>query len=359
MKKFLLHISIVLLPLLCIPVFNYTVDPGHVYGNYEQGIAALLQHHRYVKNINPNFEHRRLKKALIESCDRDIDMLILGTSSAIYISEDMFDHKKILNLGVSAGTFKDISALLYHYIQMHGAPKEVIISVDPHHFNGANDDARWKNLSKEVDAFYHDVLSEDIAITFDYEKWTNLLSPSYFKESVIVFLWQKRMEYMYGWDFAFQTTEGDITAADTEQSVVVCNDGSIIPWRDPNLRPGEERKRITYVKPIWQWDFHELSSKEIDHWCKLIEYIQQQGIKLYFFETCYHPVLYKSLATEKRYDGARQAMMFIPELAKEYGIEIIGTYDPARYDFSDPDFLDALHMCRSSYRKILRDAQIE
>lgn len=359
MKKFLLHISIVLLPLLCIPVVNYLVDPGHIYGHYEQEIASLLQHHRYVKNINPNFDHRRLKKALIESCHRDIDMLILGSSSVIYISEDMFDNKNVLNLGVSAATYKDISALLYHYIQLHGAPKEVIIAVDPQHFSGTHDDARWKNISQEFLAFSHDVLSEDVAITFDYEKWTNLLSPTYFKESVIAFLWQKRREYMYDWDFTIQTTDNDITATDIEYSAVVANDGSIIPWKDIDLRPQEETKVITHVIPIKQWEYHELSSKEIDRWRKLIEFIQQQGIKLYFFESCYHPVLYKSLATEKRYDGARQAMLFIPELAKEYGIEMIGTYDPARYDFSDPDFLDALHMCRSAYRKVLGDAQIE
>ena len=97
MKKFLLAAVIVLLPLMSIPVVNYTIDPSHIYDHYEQKIVSLLQHHPYVTNVDQNMDERSYKKSLIDSCKTDADVLVLCSSSVMSISESMFKEKSLLN----------------------------------------------------------------------------------------------------------------------------------------------------------------------------------------------------------------------------------------------------------------------
>ena len=360
MKRFLRNISFIILPLLIIiPLVNHSVDPGHVYGGYEQEVASLLQNHRYVTNTNPNLECRRLKKSMIDSCKRDVDLLILGSSSVMMISEDMFKNRHVLNIGVSGAAFTDIASFLYYYLQHHSAPKTIIIGVDPQHFNGNFVDPRWRVVKQAYIDFCHNVLHETPPPTNPFDKWSNLYSLSYFQESVKVFLWQKGMEIFNNWDFSLHTTNHEIQAADVAQGVAVCYDGSYVFWSDEEFLPPSERKIVPNFKPIYIWMYDELSNREIEHWHKLIQFIQQKNIKCYLFTTAYHPVLYKRAMTDNQYEGAKAAMEYVNMLSEEYNVQVIGDYNPATYGLTESDFHDGFHMHRIIYRHILENAEIE
>ena len=360
MKRFLRNTSFIILPLLIIiPLVNYSVDPGHVYGGYEQEVASLLTKHTYVTNTNPNLDHRRLKKSMIDSCQHDVDMLLLGASSINSISEDMFRDRHILNLGVSGASFMDIASILYYYLQQRSAPKTIMISIDPQHFHGNYGDPRWSVFKQAYFDFCRNVLQEEPPTTDEYEKWTNLFSLSYFQEAAVAYLWQKKMEILYNWDFKIHTNDNGLQPADLAEGSAICYDGSFIPRRDVDIWPESKNDIDIHIKPIYRWIYQELSNEEITHWHKFILFIQQQGIKLYLFKTPYHPALYKRAMTDKQYVGAKLAMEYVNKLADEHNVEVIGDYNPATYNLSESDFYDELHVHRSVYRQIFSNAKIE
>lgn len=352
MRKFIQHISWVCIPLLCIPLVNYFIDPAHMYDHYEQQIVSLLQEHKYVINVDPDKDERALMKAMIDSCERDIDVLILGSSRIMLLSEKMFGGKHILNVGVSGATYEDIAALLYHFLQKHKPPQTIILGIDPQHFNANIGDTRWKSIDKEYAAYSKEVLQENVSCGFNTEKWANLFSIPYFKESVRYYA-----KHRCSNEIRMKAVDCEIEAEDIETGSAIGYDGSLIYGREYEMLPLSTTNTKAKNETYQQWEnYTELSAREIWRWEKLIQYIYiyEQDIKLYFYKAAFHPITYKRMMEEARYEGMRKGMEQIDKIAKENDIVLIGSYNPDDYHLRDSDFYDGMHMRRDAVERMLR-----
>lgn len=340
MKQFILRLLLVILPVvLLIPTVNYYIDPAHVYSyeEYEKGIVSALQSHKYVTNVDANHNERYFKKVLIDSSKTgDIDFLVLGSSRIMLISNDMLEGYNILNLGVSGATYEDITALCYYCIKTCGFPRKVLIGIDPQHFNENIGDMRWTELTKEYNDYKRDVLKDSTILRTEDKKKSNLFSPSYFQSSII---------YLRKKSFRFEG-QIPIQAVDSVDGInAICRDGSILYGREYTDRSLELIDQEALSIEYGQWEsFNDLSQNEIVRWQRFVEYLQSNGIQIYFQEAAFHPVTYQRFLNEPKYKGMVLAMDYVNELANMYDIPILGAYNPTKYGLNNSDFYDGMHM---------------
>ena len=340
MKQFILRLILIILSVvLLIPTVNYYIDPAHVYSyeEYEIGIVSALQSHKYVTDVDANHNERYFKKVLIDSCKtRDIDFLVLGSSRIMLISNDMLEGANILNLGVSGATYEDITALFYYYVKKYGFPRKVLIGIEPQHFNENIGDTRWTELTKEYNDYKGDVLKDSTILPVENKKISNLFSPSYFQSAI---------KYLRNNSFYF-ARQIPIQAVDDANGIkVICRDGSIQYDREYTDRSHDVVEKEALSLEYGQWEnFADLSPREIARWQCFLEYLQSNGVQIYFQEAAFHPITYQRFLNEPKYKGMVLAMDYVDELAKMYDISILGAYDPAKYGLTSSDFYDGMHM---------------
>lgn len=339
MKKFVLRIILILLPVaVIVPVVNIYVDPAHVYSyeKYERSIVSILQSNKYVTNVDLNHNERYFKKSLIDSCQEDIDILILGSSRVMLISNEMFHDTRILNLGVSGATYEDITALCYYYIKNKGVPHKVIIGIDPQHFNENIGDTRWTELTKEYNEYKKDILKDSNLFPIEHKKIKNIYSPSYFQSS---------FKYLCKNKFRISTDRNLQALENADGYKVICNDGSIKYGIEYDNRSIEEIEKLSHTLEYGQWEnFTDISQYEIYRWRCLLDYLQSLGIEIFIQEAAYHPITYLRFLTETKYMEMINAMDSMDKLAREYNIPILGAYNPQKYNLKSIDFYDGMHM---------------
>ena len=297
-------------------------------------------------------DERNFKKSLIDSCKEDVDILVLGSSRIMLLSEQMLNGESLLNLGVSGATYEDIAALFYHYIQTSKGPRKVIIGIDPQHFNANIGDTRWKTLRKEYMAYSKDILSNDVLVTPNFEKWENLISITYFQSAVRIGNESHRLK------------PGDaiISEDSIEYGCGYRDDGSLIYGRSYHNTPQDITNNLAKTEFYPQWDkYSELSKDEIDRWRRLIQYMKEKDIQVCLFNAAYHPIMYQRFMNDAKLDMMRQAMDYIHKFEIENDVEMIGSFNPNDNNFNlkEGDFYDGMHMRREVVEKILVNSNID
>ena len=362
MKKFILNLLIYFPVLIIIVAVNYFVDPGHRYArkNYVSVIVKMLDQ-GHVTNVDDNFDERELK--LLLAADRAktaVDMLILGSSRAMLISEKLFPGKTCLNLSVSGAGMNDEAALFQACLRNQIQMKRVILLVDPHFFNETNNGFPGKALEHDYQEYLQasgktgsgekpltpqgNGISALKAIEDFFSKLDrkmNVLSPSYF---------QKAIQHLI-------TKEGS-SLCNTEhydnRGNTIHTDGSWSYNETFRNQTQEEIDRLGMHYHYKGWDhYHSLSQQKIEELEKLISYIKRNGCDVLILNSSYHPYTYKRLTTLKEYRCMKTAMDFIPEFAAAHRLQTIGTFDPAKSHCDKTDFYDAMHMSTQGIEKIV------
>lgn len=345
MKKFIIHISFIFLPLLVIPVLNYMVDPAHLFDNYEQELVSILQRNEYVINVSPNFNERKFKRTLIDSCKQDVDVLVLGSSRVMLLSEPMFDGQTLLNLGMSGATFEDISGILYHYLQKGKCPCQIIIGIDPQHFNASIGDARWLELQDDYAQFSRNILGEKYTPRPQLEKYKTLFSISYFHEAIKSFRSRKKSAGLEGVSL--------IAGKDIPCGVGLRKDGSYVYGRDMEMLSIAETNKQAKEESYEQWDgFTVISKYETQRWKRLMGYIKEHNIDICLYKVPYHPIMYHRLVSDEKYEMMAQAMVYADQLAKDANVRIVGSYNPDDFNFAHEDFYDGMHVRKCALERI-------
>lgn len=362
MKKFIYNLLIYFPILIIIVVVNYFVDPAHRYArkNYTSTVVEMLKK-GHVTNVDDNFDERELK--LLLAADRAktaVDILILGSSRAMLISEKLFPGKTCLNLSVSGAGLNDEAALYQACLRNQIQIKRVILLVDPHFFNETNNGFPGKALEHDYQEYLQvlgkkesgekpltpqgDGISTLKVIEGFFSKLDrkmNVLSPSYF---------QKAIQHLI-------TKEGS-SLYNTEHydnwGNTIHTDGSLSYNETFRNQPQKEIDRSGMLYHYKGWDhYNSLSQQKIEELERLISYIRRNGCDMLILNSSYHPYTYKRLTTLKEYRCMKTAMDFIPEFAAAHQLQVIGTFDPAKSHCDKTDFYDAMHMSTRGIEKIV------
>ncbi len=338
--------------LVAIALFCYRVDPGNIFRNVlVETCGKWLLEGRDV-SITQNYDERLLQKYLIEFGTKNYDVLVLGSSRTMDIGSNLFGHRSIQNFSVSGASVEDDIALYYLYERLHGKPREIVIGGDAWIFNANNGQGRWKSVAKEYE--YGKRIMERIQAPFfriesvDWEKYTQLISWPYLNESIN----KAKKGDISNLDYGYRLADDRRALASNAQ--IKCSDGSII--RSVELLEADpEPKARQYISgDVYSLEgYDELDAELQKQFKTFVSYLKSQGIDIVLYLPPYHPIVYSYLAQNEKYQNALEAETYFRKVAMEYGIKVVGSYNPEQCELTNADFLDGMHMRRESVERVL------
>lgn len=341
----------VLCVLLIVASFNYWMDPGNIVDNavlVETCGKWLLEGHDVA--ITQNYDERLLQKYLIEHDTENYGVLIFGSSRTMDIGEDLFPERAVKNYSVSGASIEDDIALYFLYERIHGKPQTVIIGADAWLLNANSGQRRWKSVAKEY-AYGKGRVTKGGGIVdsknFDFEKYTQLLSWTYMKESIKKLESGKTSKDEPGYWLA------DDKAKVAKNAAIICPDGTHIPSVDAQERDAEPLARKYIAGDVYSLEkYDEVDIKLQSQIREFISYLKSQEIEIVLYLTPYHPIVYSYLLQNKKYHNIIAAELFFQALASECGIRVVASYDPKRCGLSNADFLDGMHMRKAAVERV-------
>jgi hypothetical protein len=333
---------------------NYCGDAANLFSDsYENEVASEIVEGNNVTNIL-NCDERNLQRLIIKKLDYRPDIVVLGSSRIMEITESMFKDSSLINNGVSGASIEDLLAIVELYAEKKWLPKKIIIGLDPWTLNKNNEQVRWRTLEKEYLLFLRRIkVDQMIFLKLDLGRHKNnikslfkfyeLISPSYFKSSLKVILFQgKRLKIT-------QETINDTFTRRSDNSI-----SYDVKYRSASIEE-IDKKVSEYIKGNLYSvrNFSELD-KAIQYQLEyMIKYLQSKNVEIDFVLTPYHPIVYK-LVSKEPFSKVLDSEKYLLQLASRYHIEVFGSFNPEVYNLNKHSFYDGMHSNSSAVNLILK-----
>lgn len=333
------------IPMIMICVCLYA-DPARLFdgGRYEMEVAKILASGKNAGNIL-NHNDRLLQKDYAEIIKQAPDIIAIGSSRSLQISQDLFPNETFHNSSVPNATLEDYMAILEFYLEKGLKPEKVILGVDPWVFNADNGHTRWKDFKDEYMASYLRVTNKVGKAKTNFklidDKYLTLLSPSYFQKSLTVLFRPKAVGEFYITD----KSEADVP--------IKMADGSYVYAKSIRNLTAEEvlnvaKKRIEEKAT----SYDKFDPQLVNLFEQFISYLQDNGIEVIIYLGPYHPATYSQILESSKYDIVCDVENRIRLIANEKGIKVIGSYDPEVAGVGIDDFHDWVHTRREAVARI-------
>jgi len=347
MIRFIIKTILSALPVLIVLVsVNYFCDPANIFHHaYEEEMIKIIYDGYHVTNIS-NYDDRIFQRKLIQGLSDKPDYVIIGSSRSMLIRGEYINNTSTINNSVSGASIEDMIAIYQIYNELDKLPKKIIMGIDPWTFNENNRQGRWCSLIDEYNR-YHDGDDKQVNPLYEYIKFMEIISPSYFQGS---------MEYI-GMNIFNERTKPEPTYGKYNETNTKLIDGSMVYARSIRevTKMQLERKVMKYLQEDIYGieDFDCLSPKITKALQQLVDTIRKKEIEIIFFLTPYHPTVYKVIGN--KYPMVIKSEAFIIEYAKANKIKLLGSFDPHKYDFNESSFYDGMHPKEPAIKKIFLD----
>ena len=112
-------------------------------------------------------------------------------------------------------------------------------------------------------------------------------------------------------------------------------------------------KIYSNTKPVYALGgYKSLSPPKTEILETFIHHLQNQNIKIVFYLSPYHPIVYDYFKSDNEYKIVFETEKYFKEFAKKNDIKVIGSFDPSAYHLQNSDFIDAMH-CQDHAIKII------
>jgi len=348
-KSFLLFVVVLL---TASALTNFIVDPGNIYPKYfsldyktpEANVKELINSQYGLTMPKNTWNDRDIKKALAEY-PINYDCAVIGSSHIMQISSNRQNKSltsicsKIKNLGVRGGSLEDYLAMSNIILKnTEFLPRTVVFGIDPWSLNFERDN-RWMRYRQDYLEIRNKLslkyTSSHLKLSIDSSKnlLINLFNLQYLKRSLSVISKPKN--------------EAATPVSEFNQKIglshpVTLPDGSHIHSAEYidkaknyiKTIPGTNSYKI--VNNFYYQDF------AIETFEKLIQHLINSKIEVVFILTPYHhrvwnnteqPIIKVIDIIEKK----------VHDIAKEYKVKVIGSYNPINIGCLENEFYDSGH----------------
>lgn len=342
MKKFILNISILIIPIvLLLIIVNYVGDSANLFKTgYEFKMAKILIADSFVTNI-ANYDDRIFQKEVIVQLKKAPEIIVLGASKTMLIDGPMLGSNNIFNNSVSVAVLKDYIAIYQIYKENNILPKKVIIDIEPYLFNKNNQHQHgWKSIRN----FYYDFNNERRK-GYDFLKYKELISLSYFQVSLENFSRASR-----------GNDEPLATKNKFNKTATKLTDGTVVyskSYRDVSQNEIDEKASSYLAGGSFSIDMLRFNSIDKYIWTefeKLINDMKMNNIIVEFFLCPHHPKVYNTIKDECAMALATEEMII--KYAREHNIRLYGSYSPYNCGVNETDFFDGVHLQKKGVRKV-------
>lgn len=341
MKKFLLKLTLIATPLLLLLVaVNYFGDKGSLFqSNYEKEMVKIIAEGYHVTNAG-NYSERVFQQELISSEHAHPDLVILGSSRTVIIHSAFFPGQNMQNNSVGGAVLQDIIGYYQLYKDLNKLPDKVLIGIDPWLFNENDPDQLWRYLSD----YYHEFRGKEKNPFYQWAKYRQLLSLSYFQQSFSRFV-----KVIEGKKIPPKPTNDRFNSWPTRLT-----DGALVYHKGLlNTTPEEVEQKIKRFMEggIYGLDFfHSLSEMKLNEFKQLIADMQVHQLDIEFILIPYPPVVFDHV--QKNDPMVLETERFIHEFALLNHIRVFGTFNPFKLNMDNSHFIDGMHCNESGIRKV-------
>ena len=298
----------------------------------EAYFANILIKKNYI--LWSNIDDRKFLKYRILYENLDPKILIVGSSRAMQISNEIFD-RSLLNLSFNGGSIEDQISITEMALEKFN-PDKIVLLAEPWFFNKNHKQIRWKSLSTE-----YNLAIQNIKLM---NKSNIILSKSSFKEANF---FERFFEKMY--DF-LNIKELNI---DIKEDEIAKYDRDII-FRDGFRYYGKKKRaRKNVIKPVeYSMTNYEFSNDNYNTYKEFLKYLKNIHKKeVILMLSPFHLPSYE-LTIKKIPEYSEMEQKFI-QLGKQLNIKTIGSYNPIDSNCSVNEFFDRMHPKKSCMQKIL------
>lgn len=349
--------------LLAVPALliylNYSVDKsGYFQGDLELREVAnmVLAGEDLVGYEQLNEKQRYIMKILANNMDPLPKVIALGSSRILQLNTDLLhmEQGEFFNCALTGGDVMDAMGTFWLFDREDRLPETIIIGFDPWQLRL---DASDKRSDK---ALFAEFLNTKLGYDMPYEKedssekWKALYSPQYFQDNVNFVLRSENGATKP------KVVEGNLMEQSTE---VKRADGSLLYGVEFRTRTQEQINldaTMTCGLLLHMEDYPKLDQAGVTLYEKFIEYGQSRGVNFVFMLTPYHPIVYDfTTDNPDRYGGFLETEPAIRALAKKYGIDVYGSYNPHAIEgVTEADFYDGLHCTDGAIDKLLWGSEL-
>lgn len=334
---------LVVASLLGILIFtNCFFDPANLYHDVSRPVADAIVSGEGAYVTSGNANERLIKKYMIEQMPKQIDCLVLGSSTVLGIRKENVGTDDFYNLAVSSADYYDIMTSLA-LLEINGIKAErLILGVDHFFFSESlyENNARskpWKPYAEYMEGIFNGMvpaLPEADLKAEKTEQFRQLFSITYFQAS-IDYVKQNGSLKIDRWGCVDDAYTGAYFAVD----------GSMVYPLEYENTPVEEAIRAALDYDMeYQFGAHQsMSERSKENFEKMIVYMQNQGTEVQLFLCPVSPALWERY-DEGHYPILAQVEEFILEMAEKYDLEVIGSYNPTLLEIPNEAFYDARHV---------------
>jgi hypothetical protein len=348
-KTFFLKVILFVPLLIFVMMVNYIADPAGLFGKAENEarLAEMLIEKRDVCII-ANYNERLLQKLYIESLKVSPEIVVVGSSRSMQISQDVFPGHTLFNNSVSNAVIQDYLAITQIYQDNGLKPSTVVLGIDPWVLNKNNNISRWRELGKEYEKALRRISSDEgIKLPMQFsidQKYLMLMSPSYFQRSLRTLLNKSdKKEIFY-----------EPESLNTDEQIKLA-DGSLLMSRADRNKTEEEVKvdALGYVSDYRLSKFKKPDQATLKILEEFIVSLRYENIDVIFFLPPYHPITYKMMMESSNYRVIADVEKALRDLAEKKNVLILGSYDPSNCSLNGSDFYDRYHPRREAIKKII------
>ncbi len=337
MKLFSRILSILIFPLLLIGTTNYLIDPDYTLRKdyIPESASALAKEKLLSGPVNAN--GRLLKKEWIKQLPHHPEVLVLGSSRTMGVTQEMFAEKMVFNASVSNCTFQDMYAFIDLIEEKQDRlPSEIIICCDQWLFGNSFKEKRWLyNRENFITALKK---SGKISPRKFSRKWN--LQKEWIKELFSVRYLMRSLK-QFGKTEKFEIHDTVLPG----KSMLLPDGSRLLPSEVSNASPEEAAK---LAKNYFYSSHDEMFSQLDPLQCRLFEnlicYLQKKNCKITLFIPPYHPLTWQLLHQSENHTGIFKVDDYLQNIAVKNKIKLVGATNPLLLDLTPGNFYDGVHL---------------
>ncbi len=354
-----------ILTLVGIASVNYRVDVSGIYHSTDYkakqfitSYAKALISSKYGLIYTP-FE-RQVKLELARNTN--VPCYILGASPIVQIGLDRMhglisNCSSLLNLGVSGGSFEDTVTLLEPLAKHSNTT--LFIHIPPWFFNY---DADLRYVDSYVEEYrlarYSFELPARGQKPGSIEPIKNLINWDYFMRNISNLLTHSN-DYLVYHELNADGAIAD--GADIAERKGFRPDGSFLYDIDTEKKASSPNHDPSTIFPCGSYKVKApyYNMDVVKEFQDVLNKLKQNGNSVIFLLMPYHPdqFLKQCIGTDTVM-ATKIIEHLVRKMAKDNGIRVIGSYQPARFGLQATDFNDAIHMNKDSLYKIMLEKDV-
>ena len=295
-----------------------------------------------------NVNSRLLKKQWIEQLPHTPEVLVLGSSRTLALSQEVFQGRSFFNASVTNCTFQDMYAFLNLVEKKgNGLPHTIIICADQWLFGNSFAEKRWlENRAEAIEMIQK--AGVIIPLKTFPSKWN--IDKEWIKELFSVRYLMRSVRYRS------KVEKFEVCQSFEPDKMMFLPDGSrSIPQRVIHASEKEISENAhSYYYASKDEYFTELYRPQCELFEGMMKYLKTNHCKVILFIPPYHPETLRLLEQSNQTSGVLKAEIYLQTFARTHELEMMGGNHADSLNLSAIDFYDGVHLKPESLNRYFK-----